>query len=192
MKKLVRLFEIVFLAALLAGQVSVAQSVIVVRDVRFIGDLGASEKELQEYTEFLKGHPLEESKVLKQSAYAIRRCLQHRGFLKAQITPTILDTRLSDATTKDDRVVQLTIHAGQQYRVKDISFSGLSSEFSSNELTGAIHLRPGDIADGNEIEVGIVTLSGLFKKTGKHYATIPQSIFDDSAHTVSFVFDIEK
>jgi outer membrane protein assembly factor BamA len=179
-------------AVLLMSQLSVAQSVIVVRNVTFRGDLGLPEKELQEWTEFVKGHPLEESKVLKQSTYATRKGLQHRGFLKAQVTPTIADPHVSDGTSKDDRVLQLTIHAGQQYRVKDISFTGLASEFPSNELWEAIHLRQGDIADDNEIEVGLAILSGLFKKTGKQYVTMPQLMLDDSAHTASFIFDIEQ
>jgi len=192
MKKFVALVENLLVAALLMGHVSVAEAVIVVREVRFSGDLGTSERELQQYTEFIKGHPLEEAKVLKQSTYATRNALQHRGFLKAQVTPTILATGASNATGKDDRVLQLTIQAGQQYRVKDISFSGLASEFSPNELREAISLRQGDIADGNEIEAGVATLRGLFKRTGKPYVTTLQLILDDSTRTASFIFDIEQ
>jgi outer membrane protein assembly factor BamA len=191
MQSVVNVVENALAAVLLVTQLSVTQSVIVVRNVRFTGDLGLPEKELQEWTEFVKGYPLEESKVLKQSTYASRKALQHRGFLKAQVTPTILDTHGSDATSKDDRILQLTIHAGQQYRVKDISFSGLASEFPANELREAIHLRQGDIADGNEIEAGLATLTGLFKRTGKRYVTLTQVMLDDSAHSASFIFDIE-
>jgi outer membrane protein assembly factor BamA len=189
MEKLVTLFKNVLVAALLVGQVPVAQSVIVVRDVRFVGDLGVPEKELQEYTEFLKGHSLEESKVLEQSGSAVRGALRHRGFLRAQITPTVLDARPSDAITKDDRIIQLTIHPGIQYRVKDVSFSGLSSELS---LLNCGKPFIGDIADGNEIGVGIAMLRGLFRKAGKNYVAIAEAKFDDTAHTVSFRFDIEK
>jgi hypothetical protein len=50
----------------------------------------------------------------------------------------------------------------------------------------------GDIADGNEIGVGIAMLRGLFRKAGKNYVAIAEAKFDDTAHTVSFRFDIEK
>ena len=80
MRRVVTLVENALAAVLLVSQLAVAQPVIVVRNVQFAGELGLPEKDLQENTEFLKGHPLEESKVLKQSAHAIRNALGHRGF----------------------------------------------------------------------------------------------------------------
>jgi outer membrane protein assembly factor BamA len=164
---------------------------VVVREVRFVGDLGVSERELQEYMEFLKGHSAEESKVLKQSADATRKALQHHGFLKAEVAPSVVGMP-HRAASGHDIVLQLAIHSGQQYRVKDISFSGLASEFSSKELKNAIHLGSGDIADLNEIVAGIETMKGLFKNKGKDYVVIPELTFDDSTKRVSITFHIQE
>jgi hypothetical protein len=90
----------------------------------------------------------------------------------------------------------LLLAAGSLWAQSDLkgrlSFSGLSSEFSLAELREAIHLRTGDIADWNEIGVGVATLRGLFKKPGKNYVAIPEAKVYDAAHAVSFNFDIEK
>ena len=86
----------------------------------------------------------------------------------------------------------MTVHDGQQYRVKDVSFSGHASEFSAGELRDAFHLQRGDIADGNEIGTGTANLMALFKRKGKDYFVIPSMTYDDTAHTMSFTFDIQK
>jgi hypothetical protein len=56
----------------------------------------------------------------------------------------------------------VTIHAGLPYRIKEIGFSGLASEFSPTQLRNAIPLRSGDIADAEQISVGIGNLLAIF------------------------------
>ncbi|HYM77351.1 MAG TPA: hypothetical protein VE377_15355 [Candidatus Dormibacteraeota bacterium] len=188
---LVRAIKGIFAAGVLIGQVSIAQSTVVVSDIRFEGELGVPVTELQEYAQFLKGHPLGKPDVLAQSTHAIDGALRHRGFWKAQVTPSLPAALDADAARKG-AVLQVTIHSGLQYRVKNLTFTGLASEFPSAELTEAFHLHPGDIADGNEVGVGISNLMAMFKKKGQDYVVIPQMTFDDADHTVSFAFDIRK
>ena len=168
-----------------------AQSSVVVSDIRFDGELGVPVSELQEYTQFLKGRSLEKEKVLEQSSRAISEALRHRGFWKAQVTPSIPATPDSGAARKGV-VLQVTVHAGQQYRLKDVSFAGRASEFSAGELRAAIPLRHGEIADGNEIGTGMANLMALFKRKGQNYFVVPSMTFDDAAHTMSITFDIQK
>jgi outer membrane protein assembly factor BamA len=167
-----------------------SQATVVVQDVQFKGELGVPVTELQEYMQFLKGHALEESKILKQSDYAIGSALRHRGFLKAQVVPQIQHP--ASRGPKNVVVLLVTIHAGLPYRIKDISFSGLDSEFSATELRNAIPLKAGDIADGNEISVGIDNLLAIFTKNKKDYASVPELTFDDAARTVSLTFNVVK
>ena len=178
-------------AGFLISQASIAQSTVVVRDIRFDGELGVPVSELQEYTQFLKGRSLEKEKALEQSSRAISEALRHRGFLKAQVTPSIPAAPDAGAARKGV-VLQVMVHAGQQYRVKDVSFAGRTSEFSAGELRNAIPLRQGDIADGNEISAGMANLMALFKRKGKNYFVIPSMTFDDAANTMSITFDIQK
>ncbi len=188
---LVTTINSILAAGLLIGQASIAQSTVVVSDIRFDGELGVPVSELQEYTQFLKGHSLEKEKVLEQSTRAISEGLRHRGFWKAQVTPSIPAAPDSDAAHKG-AVLQVTVHAGLQYRLKDVSFLGRASEFSAGELREAIHLRQGDIADGNEIATGLANLMALFKRNEQDYFVVPSMTFDDAAHTMSFIFDIQK
>jgi outer membrane protein assembly factor BamA len=167
-----------------------ASQTLVVRDVQFKGELGAPVTELEEYMQFLKGHALEESKILKQSDYAIGSALRHRGFLKAQVVTQI--QRPASRRPKNVVVLLVTIHAGLPYRIKDMSFSGLASEFSATELRNAIPLKAGDIADGNEIGLGLHNLLAIFIKNKKDYASIPEMTFDDAARTVSLTFNVVK
>jgi outer membrane protein assembly factor BamA len=189
--KLVTAVKSIFGAALLIGQVSIAQSTVVVGDIRFEGELGVPVSELQEYTQFLKGHSLEQSKILEQSTRAVRTALRRRGFWKSQVALRISATG-GPAAAGHGAVLQVTVHAGLQYRIKDISFARLASEFLPGELEDAFHLRKGDIADGNELNVGIASLTALFKRKGLDYAAIPAVMFDDAARTLTFSFDIQK
>jgi outer membrane protein assembly factor BamA len=163
---------------------------VVVRDVQFKGELGVPVTELQEYMQFLKGHALEESKILKQSDYAIGSALRHRGFLKAQVVTQI--QRPASRRPKNVVVLLVTIHAGLPYRIKEIGFSGLASEFSLTELRNAIPLRLGDIADAEQLGVGMHNLLAIFIKNKKNYASVPELTFDDAARTVSLTFNVVK
>jgi outer membrane protein assembly factor BamA len=165
-------------------------STVVVRDVQFKGEWGVAVTELQEYMQFLKGHALEESKILKQSDYALGSALRHRRFLKAQVVPRI--QHQASRTSTNDVVLLVTIHAGLPYRIKEIGFSGLASEFSPTELRNAIPLRSGDIADAEQISVGIGNLLAIFTKNKKDYASIPEMTFDDAARIVSLTFNVVK
>jgi outer membrane protein assembly factor BamA len=188
---LVTTIKSILVTGLLIGEASVAQSTVVVSEIRFDGELGVPVSELQEYTQFLKGHSLEKEKVLEQSSSAVSEALRRRGFLKAQVTPSLPAAPDSSAARKG-AILLVTVHAEPQYRLKDVSFAGRASEFSAGELRDAIHLRQGDIAYSNEIGTGIANLMALFKRKGQDYFVVPATTFDDAAHTVSVTFDIQK
>ena len=59
---LVATIKSILAAGLLIGQASIAQSAVVLSEIRFDGELGVPVSELQEYTQFLKGHSLEKRK----------------------------------------------------------------------------------------------------------------------------------
>ena len=161
-----QIFTHIIAAGMLLAQVVLAQSpVVVVREVEFRGDLGLPAGELQEYTEFLKRHALEDEKVLKQSSKAVTTDLRHPGFWKADVAPSLHRLKSSGDAAKDV-VLEVTIHAGLQYRVKDVTFSGLASEFPARELREAFPLRPGDVADLNAVETGIAKRYTSFKSRG--------------------------
>ena len=176
-------------ACLVFAQALRSQSTVTVRDIEFRGDLGVPAPELEEHLEFLKGHPMEESEILKQTSSAISGDLRRHGFWKANVAPAIRSAKDSRNQNKD-AVLEVTIRAGLQYRLKDVSFSGLASEFPAHELRETCSLQQGDIADGNELGITIAKLDAFFKKRGKNYSVVPTMVFDDAAHTASVTFDV--
>lgn len=191
------LLAVAIQAALLATSLCAAQSIegtpnVLVKEVHFEGDLGLPLTELQGYTEYLSGHPVERAKILKEVSYAVAKGLQHRGYLKEKVTPRIRPLKHAVDSKDIEVAVVVTIKAGRQYRIKDMSFSGLSTELRQTDLTQAFDIHPGDIADTEKISVGVTNLVILFHRKGKDVGVISHPIFDDAASTVSFQFDIEE
>jgi len=179
------------LLGVLVSQLSFAQSTVTVTETRFEGELGVPVNQLQEYTQFLVGRTLEKAKILADSERAVTEALRHRGFWKAQVK-TNLTAASGAAAAPKGAVLVLMVHAGLQYRIKDVTFSGLASEFPPSELRECIHLRQGDIADGNEIGGGMANLFAIFRKKKLDYAIIPSMTFDDATHMLTVDFEIQK
>ena len=182
---------------LLATSLLAAQSVggepkVLLTEIRFAGDLGLPLGELREYTEFLNGHRMERARILEEALSAVAMGLRHRGYLKAQVTPQLHLLKRSVNSKDAEVALELTIKAGKQYRVKDITFAGLSTELPQADLRQAFKIQRGDIADGEEIGNGIGNLIILFRRRGKNVVVIPTMTFDDAVSTVSLRFDIVK
>jgi outer membrane protein assembly factor BamA len=179
------------LLGVLLSQMLLAQSTVTVSETRFEGELGIPVNQLQDYTQFLRGHTLEKAKILANSERAVMKALRHHGFWKAQVKTDLAALSQSD-TGSAGAVLVVTVHAGLQYRIKDVTVSGLASEFAPSELRECIHLKRGDIADSNEIGVGMVNLNVIFKKKGLGYTIVPSMTFDDAAQTLAVDFHIQK
>jgi outer membrane protein assembly factor BamA len=184
----------VFFVVMTCASMLLAQSRVrvIVRDVHPQGDLGlVSLSELQEYTAFLVGHSDKASRVLDQCRQAITEGLRHRGYLKAHATASFEEAPHSEVTPSIV-VLDVEVHAGEQYRIKEFRFSGLASEFRPADLRAAIPMNEGEIADSEQIGVSIGRLGKLFQRAGKSYTTIPTFTFDDDAGTVVLSFDVVK
>ena len=165
---------------------------VLVREVNFSGDLGEFIDELHEYTKFLTGHRLERKKVLEDASSAVGKALQHRGYLKAGVTPQLRSLKPSPGSKDAEVALELTIKAGKQYRVKDLTFVGLSSQLEERDLTQACNIRGGEIADGEQVGSCITNLRTLFHQKGQDVVVMPSMRFDESASAVSLQFDVEK
>lgn len=174
-----------------AQQGVVGSPKVLVKEIHFTGDLGLPLARLQEYTEFLSGHRVERAKLLEEAASAVREALRNRGYLKAQTMSQIHSLR-SVNSEDTDVAVELTIKAGKQYRIREMTFVGLSTELPEADLKQAFTIHEGDIADAGQIGAGMVNLQTLFKRKGNNVYVVPEMVFDEVASTVSYRFDIEK
>ena len=191
------LFVVIIQAALLVTSLRAAQGTednpkVLLKDIHFAGDLGVPLSELREYTEYLRGHRMERAKILEDGPIAVTKALRHRGYLKAQVAPQIHALKRSVNSKGAEVALELTIKAGKQYRVKDMTFVGLSAELPEVDLRQAFNIQRGDVADAEKISVGIGILRARFQQKGKDVYVVPEMTFDDAASTVSFQFDVEK
>ena len=183
---------VLFVTSLLLAQEVVVKSKVLVKEVRFTGELGLPVSELQEYTQFLTNHLLERAKLLESASSAVESGLHHRGYLKAQVTPKLQSTKRAVNRKDTQAILELSVKAGKQYRVKEISFAGALNELPEAELRHAFNIQPGDLADAEVISAGIGNLMTEFRRKGEDVFIIPNMIFDDPASTVSLRFDIQK
>ena len=165
---------------------------VLVKEVHFSGDLGESANELRQYTEFLTGHRLERKKLLEDASSAVGQALRHRGYLKAQVSPQLRSLKLSPASKDAEVALELAIKAGKQYRVKDLTFTGLSGQLAERDLKQACDIRSGEIADAEQVSSCMTNLVTLFHQKGQDVFVVPSMMYDDAGSTVSFQLDVEK
>lgn len=178
--------------ALCWSQNSEGNQVVLLKQVNFSGDLGIPVDDLRAYTEFLLGHRLQRKKLLEDASSAVGNALRHRGYLKAQVTPQLRSLEASAGSKNGEVALQLIINAGKQYRVKELTFAGLSSQLSQRNLRQSCDMRSGEIADGERASSCITNLISLFHHKGQDVFVVPSMMYDDAASTVSFQFDVQK
>ena len=182
---------LILAAALCAPQSAERNQTVLIKEVHFSGDLGVSIGELRQYTEFLTGHRLERKKILEDASSAVGAALRHRGYLKAQVTPQ-LRSLASSGSKGGEVALELTVKAGKQYRVKDLTFTGLSGQLAERDLKQACDIRIGEIADAEQVSSCITNLGTLFHQKGQDVFVVPSMMYDDAGSTVSFQLDVEK
>ena len=165
---------------------------VLVKEVHFSGDLGESADELRNYTEFITGHRLERKKVLEDASSAVGQALRHRGYLKGQVTPQLRSLKPSPASKDAEVALELAIKAGKQYRVKDLTFTGISGQLAERDLRQACNIRSGEIADAEQVSSCMTNLVSLFHHKGQDVFVVPSMMYDDAGSAVSFQLDVEK
>jgi outer membrane protein assembly factor BamA len=183
---------LLFLTSLSLAQDVGFKSKVLVTEVRFTRELGLPARELREYTQYLTNRPLERAKVLEGASSAVESGLRHRGYLKAQVTAKLQRVRGPIDPKGTQAILELSVRAGKQYRVKEISFAGAANELSEAELRRAFNIQPGDLADAEEISAGIGNLMTEFRRKGKEVFVVPNMVLDDATSTVSLRFDIRR
>lgn len=165
---------------------------VLLKEVHFSGDLGVSADKLREYTEFLAGHRSERQKLVEDASNAVGHALRHQGYLEAQVTPQLRRLKPSAGSKDEEVALELTVKAGKQYRVKDLTFTGLSTQVAERDLKHACNIPSGEIADGEQVGSCMTNVTTLFKKPGQEVFVVPSMRFDDASSTVSFELDVEK
>jgi len=188
----VAVYAWILIASICAGQSGDKSPIVLVREVHFTGEPGGTERQLGEYTEYLVGHRMEQKAVVQEASSSVTAFLRHRGYLKSVVTPQVRPARIFGNSKEQAVAVEITIEPGNRYRVRGVTFAGLSREAQESDLRQACTLNDGDVADGEKVGNCVANLRSLFQRKGLDVAVIPNMTFDDEHLVVALNFDIEK
>ena len=122
---------------------------------------------------------------------AIHPIYQQQGFLRAKIGPP--EVRLSGNPNQkfpEDIVVYVPCSPGALYQWRGVEWKG-NKAVSSETLDQAVGMKPGDPANGMNIEGAWDRVRNAFGRAGYLDVKVaPAPAYDESAHTVSYNVDI--
>src|SRR5215472_5442113 len=124
---------------------------------------------------------------------AIRPVYIQKGLLHVKLGPPEVRLTGNPAQKLPEQIpVFVPIAPGDVYHWKEVHWSG-NATVSEFTLSGLVKLKPGDVADGMEIEAGWDRAREEFARHGYLDASVqPSPTFDESAHTVSYSVRIHE
>jgi outer membrane protein assembly factor BamA len=148
---------------------------------------------VQQHLSEVHGKPYSRLTIDVFLAEAIRPIYLEQGYLRAKLGPA--EVRLSgDPNKKFPETIPVYVPCapGAVYHWKEAQWQG-NSALSSETLTRALRLNPGDVANG-------MTIEGSWERVAEEYGHIgyldakiePVATYDDQAHTVSYRIAVKE
>jgi len=148
---------------------------------------------VQQHLSEILGKPYSRLAIDIFLAEAIRPVYQQDGYLRAKIGPA--EVRLSgDPRQKlpEQIPVYVPCEPGPVYHWKDVEWSG-NQTLSVITLATTLGLKPGDVANGMDIEAGWDRIREEYGQRGYLEVKLtPAANYDDQAHTVSYTVSITE
>ncbi|MGB9432888.1 MAG: POTRA domain-containing protein, partial [Candidatus Acidiferrum sp.] len=148
---------------------------------------------VQQHLSEVRGKPYSRLTIDVFLAEAIRPIYLEQGYLRAKLGPA--EVRLSgDPNKKFPETIPVYVPCapGAVYHWKEAQWQG-NSALSSETLTRALRLNPGDVANG-------MTIEGSWDRVAEEYGHIgyldakiePVATYDDQGHTVSYRIAVKE
>jgi len=155
-------------------------------DVRFDGDTQLKGVDLGRCAADLRSREYEGPEWLANLAERVQGfCLEEKGYFKALVTPS--GEQLPDKYATHQFVVTFNIHAGQQYRTGDITFTN-NHVFSTGELRSMFKLKSGDVFSPARIRRGIEQMRNAYAARGyRDFTPVPDYSLNDSNGVISLM-----
>ncbi|HXY23576.1 MAG TPA: POTRA domain-containing protein [Candidatus Acidoferrum sp.] len=153
----------------------------------------SSSKVVQQHLSEILGKPYSRIAIDFFLTEAIRPVYLQQGYLHAKLGPP--EIRLSGPPTKklpQQIPVFVPITPGSVYHWKEVHWTGnvVLSEFT---LNGLVALKPGDVANGLQVEAGWDRIREECARHGYLDAKLdPVASFDETAHTISYTVTVQE
>jgi outer membrane protein assembly factor BamA len=116
---------------------------------------------------------------------------QERGYWRARIFVQVTWVRGSGEQRQVDALIT-AINEGEQYRLKEIRWNGVTA-FPQPELQKMLGIRASDSVNRSRLAKGLEAVHRLYLSRGYiAYSAVPQTEFDDAAHTISLVINVSE
>lgn len=150
-------------------------------------------KAVQQHLSEVVGKPYSRMTIDFFLTEAIRPVYQRKGLLHAKLGPP--EVRLSGNPSQklpEQIPVFVPIAPGEVYHWKEAHWTG-NATVSEFTLSSLMKLKPGDVADGLEIEAGWDRAREELGHHGYLEAEVePTPAFDEAAHTISFAVRVQE
>src|ERR1700732_5266917 len=153
----------------------------------------SSSRVVQQQLAEVQGKPFSRMTIDLFLSEQLRPFYLQQGFLRVKLGPP--EVRLTGNPNQklpEQIPVFVPIVTGAIYRWKEVRWSG-NSLLSSITLSGELGLKPGDVANGMQIEAGWDRAREEYGHVGYLEAKIdPLASYDDQAHTLSYKVRIDE
>jgi outer membrane protein assembly factor BamA len=174
-------------------QFSVEGAGLTIASMTFSDAALASNPAVQQHLSEISGKPYSRTTIELFLAEQIRPVYLKQGYLKTKLGPP--EVRLSGPPTAklpEQIPVFVPIAAGDVYHFAEAQWSG-NNVISSIALNSYFAMKPGEVANGMEIEAALEKIREEYGRRGYLDATVqPEASFNDAAHTVSYQIAIAE
>jgi outer membrane protein assembly factor BamA len=152
-----------------------------------------SSRAVQQHISELLGKPYSRLTIDLFLSEQVRPFYMQQGYLRAKLgPPEIRLTGNPNQKLPDQIPVFVPVTPGSAYHLKNVQWSG-NSVLSAYALAERFGLKPGDVANGMEIEAGWERIKEEYGSRGQIEAKLdPAATYDDQAHTVSYSVSVRK
>jgi outer membrane protein insertion porin family len=154
---------------------------------------------------FLEGlfHRTFNASKLNEDAERVRRAYQNKGYFKVIVEDPqtkVRDTghsgfRIPLLMAGKGKAVDITVplEEGQQYRLKEIQFTGNKAITNTKVLRSAFNMKDGDVFNLDALAKGLDELRKMYNSQGYiNFTSVPDPRPDDEHKTITWVIDLDE
>lgn len=155
--------------------------------LHFPGASAISEAELIKASQTLLKSDYSKKDIGGFARYTLFPLYRRIGHLRAEFQPPTVSTEVvSPSQCADGVAVTIPVNEGVVYSWNDAEWNG-NQALSAEELTAALGMKAGEVADGFKIDKGMKNLQKAYGRRGYIAAKIKESIeFDQASSRVSY------